>query len=638
MEFNFNAEINLPKEKIEILTSLVPKITEEILSSGITLESMKRFSKNLTIITQPQKASVAKALAWALCTPSKFYAYYDSFSDAGKEVIKKFAYSLGVQKIEFTKKILGKSSYYVDYGDLEKLPFGFIIPYGYTNFLALPPATKKCVKIQLSPFFQEENLEISDEDFKNAKGYFSEDDGLAFFLALPQVIQVLADSGFFDRATGSTILKGHLLKIAKIAFFKSFTTEDAYSSQKIPEEFKLPCTYSQSEIEKSINARLSLALAFLSLTVKEKTMTLTGRTEFQNLLLDPKNLLRSLIEIFFSSIETTFDQKFLYPHISIHQGYYTDSLGAHRSNSFMKILSLIKNNPPEKPIRFSDYISALDDADLPTLYSYRKVDSSASFFICDENWGGDSFYITKDRIFISRDSHYNDFVQMPALTNLFLTLSSLGLFEITWENPCEVPKDFFDVADWKNHAIFYPYGKIGYIKMTPLGAYAFSLTNAIEIKGLKKFAPPKFSEDSLIIHIDQDDKSTRIFLEPFCVPLSRSLFKADEAKLKKNCKTKSDVKSFFSILDAKSENPLPKIWEELKKNILKSFVSLKGEIDWVIFPLEKQDEGLIRTVEKLSKQGLCFKMEGKRVAVKEKDLLKFKKKIEAAGFKLEQTQ
>ena len=44
---------------------------------------------------------------------------------------------------------------------------------------------------------------------------------------------------------------------------------------------------------------------------------------------------------------------------------------------------------------------------------------------------------------------------------------------------------------------------------------------------------------------------------------------------------------------------------------------LEEERNWLVFSLENMNAALVREIGKLSLQGLCVKMEGKRIAVRE---------------------
>jgi hypothetical protein len=139
------------------------------------------------------------------------------------------------------------------------------------------------------------------------------------------------------------------------------------------------------------------------------------------------------------------------------------------------------------------------------------------------------------------------------------------------------------------------------------------------------------SADDTMVYLDQNYEFASQVLSP-----GRSiLYKADGSKLKNLCRSKSEIESVFSTLGARSGGRLPKIWRQLKDDMLASFASLAVEEDWLVISLEKQGLDLVRSIEKLARAGHCVKMEGKRVAVKKNRLNQLIKKLEAEGFKFE---
>ena len=628
----FSDETEFPEEKIKELNALVPEITEELLTSGMNSDELKRYGKGLSSSITLSKAEYAKSLAWALCTPSIFLNYYNSFDENSKAVFRTLAYSWGMMTHQAVLKIFNKS-HFSDYtDDFSSLPFAFVVHYRYTTFISLPSAIKKCVRLQLNEIFPQ-NDGISDEEFQKSKGFFSVADGLSFFLNSPHIIQFLMDTDFFERDPAGQILKGTIQKVTKIAGLRSFPQGQIFSLDDYEEVFKKNLELSKTAIERTENARVSLALAFLTLSVPYFLKKKEKKAELMSLFSDPKRLYRRLLDNFFSAQTTIIDEKHLYPNVTLHSGYYYEDPNEYRADSLYKFIKLIKKNPPKDPEKFSAYLSRLDEEGLPDFFTFQNVAASTKMFYGTPGYSG-GFYLNTTKEYIRKEGYYKYFVLEPGYTNLFLMLASLGLFEITWEVPCTKPEELFDIIEWNNDLSRFRNGRIGFIKITPLGEYTFGIRDNFEAAGLKQFAPPRLDENALIIHIEDGDKTMQIFLEQFCVPLSKTLYKADETKLKKMCRTQDEVTMIFKTLSARTEGKIPKIWETLKKDILGSFVTLKGEYDWVIFSLENQNDALVRCIEKLSRQGLCLKMEGKRVAVSEKKLPLFERRIEAEGFKL----
>ena len=626
-------EFRRTEEEIAELKSLIPGIAKELQISRLNYEEIKRYGKFLAATKAMPKAKYCEELAKAFCTPESFFEYYDKFSEGGKEIFYKLAFSPIVSKKEIIEKTLKKAyNDFYFYRDSEKIPMSFIISFSYSVFSSLPKNTKKALQIHLKKFKKEKR--ILEEDFKEAKGFFSEAEGLEFFVNISQIIQTLSDSNFFEREIGSPILKGTLTKIEKLVSLTKFSKDADFSAKsiQIDKEHDLNFEISDKKREKIENGRITLALSFLLLTIQELSTGKDGKEKLISLLAEPKKLLRELVKIFFTTGNYIFDRKFLYSHVML-RFFYNDEFSEYRKETFTELFSLIKRNPPVAATSFSDYIELLTEKGMKPFFQANRTEAETTWAYFESSYYSGNIFVSRDRIFISNDSHYNGFVLETAATNLFLTLASLGLFEIIWDSPFCQPKEKEDAEKWENESKFYPFGKISYIKMTELGAYVFERTDKLEVKGLKNFAPPRLDEDSLIIHIDEGDKAMQIFLDSFCIPLSHTLYKADVLRLKKYCTNQNAVKTVFATLSARAEGKLPKIWQNLKKEILDSFVTLKAEEDWIVFTLENLNIKVISEIEKLSRLGLCSKMAGKRIAVKKSNIQAFKKKLESAGFK-----
>lgn len=634
-------KINLPEEfrptdeESRELDSLAEPIAEEIMDSSLNYEKIKRYGRYLAHVEMiPKKAYCAK-LAKAMCNPVEFYLYYEKFSDEAKEIFVKLAFSAALQKSEIISACFGNDHYFSFLQDCHSLPLSFIVDYGQSNIISLSRSVKRCLQIHLSKIYK--SSLTGRVDFEKSSGYFSEDEGSEFFLNITQILQVLSDSGFFDRNIAAPILKGTYSKIEKIVRLTQFTKDADLSPKilKLSDDRQTSAAYSKKDLDELQNARTSLALSFLSMTVKSLTVTKSGKEEYAKLLIEPQKLLRKLVDVFFNSSDWEFDKKIFFPYLSFRY-FYDEEMQFYRAENFPKILAVIKENLPEEPMVFSEFVSRLESKNMPHLFSSR-CDVDMRYSSCDEYSGYNSYfneyYVFKDKIFINNSRYYEAFVLEQALTACFLMFSSLGLFEITWKQPRGKVERPIDLAKFENDLSMYKFGKIDCIKVTSLGKYVFGLTESFEVEGIKRFAPPVLDSNSLIIHIEEGDKSMQLFLEPFCIQLSRTLYKADEGKLKKYCASPKAVNTVFSTLSSRSEEKLPLVWKRLKDDILESFVSMVAETDWLIFSLDKANASLLKETEKLSRLGICSKMEGRRIAVKKEKYASFKKRLEAAGLK-----
>ena len=620
------------------LLSMIPLVKEEIINNRLNLETLKRCGKFFIHGTEGPKAVYTEKLARALCSKKKFLAYYDSCSDAIKKILLDFAFKPFMLKATVLKAA-GKdyNAYYrlYDSHTYEDLPLSFVVHYDWYSTLEVPPAIKKCLKSHLAEFHYKKK-ELSASEFENASGYFSEKNGLEFYLNSVQIVQFLNDSGFFQKEPGSNILKGTLTKLNNIAIFTPFAKEkDLPPAPKEDandwEEFS---SYSKKERERILDARLILPIALLSLAVNKINLGYKNKNHLMELIAQPQKMIKEVFESFCSAGDCRFDEKFLYPHLTVHQGYFHEVSEAYRAKMFNNFITVIKSNPPTNPVDFEQYLEKISERGLPHFFN---IDKNDNYFRMATNYDysySDKFEMSRDRVDVNTSSTYTEYVEKPGYNNLFLALAAMGFFEITWNISTTQPQNKIETVQWRNDLDMYPYGKIGYIKLTQLGSYAFGLLSKIEIKGVKSYAPPQLDTNSLLVHIEKGDKTMQLFLKPFCTAISQTLYKVDEERLKKYCKTKEDVNSIFSTLSARAESSLPPAWKKLKQSILSSFVTLKHELDWAVINLDGQSPEFVHCIERLSRAGFCSKMEGKRVAVKQSELGTLLKKIELEGFKV----
>ncbi|MBR1722702.1 MAG: hypothetical protein IJ727_09525, partial [Treponema sp.] len=624
-------EFRRTDEELEELNSLTDFIADEIMHCGLNYDEIKRYGRYLARTEPITKKDYCAKLARALCNPLRFFLYYGRFSDESKEIFVKMSYYTSIERSEIISACFGNNHGFSFFNDCHSLPLSFLVNYSMSEIITLGKNVKRCLQIHFSKIRQvylEDNI-----DFEKSRGYFSEEEGREFLLNMPQILQVLSDSAFFERDTAAPILKGTYSKILKIVQLTEFTKDADLTPKKLHllGMNDANISYPKINLDELQNARSTLALAFLSLTVKSLTVTKSGKAEYTKLLMEPHNLLRKLLTVFFNVPDWELDKKFFFPFLSFRY-FYDGEMQNYRVENFPKIFSLIKENLPEEPVAFSSFVSLLERKNMPRFFSSR-CDVDMRYTSCEESAYYDSYYMSKYKIFINNDEYYNAFVLEQSLTALFLMLSSLGLFEIIWNKPIEKIEKRSDLAKFENNLNMYRFGRIAYIKVTSLGKYVFGLTENFNIENIKRFSPPVLDSSSLIIHIEEGDKSMQLFLEPFCLQLSRTLFKADEGKLKKYCATPESVNMVFSTLSSRSEEKLPSVWKKLKDDILEIFVSMPAVTDWLVFSIDKSNAAFIREAEKLCRLGLCLKMEGSRIAVKKEKYASFKKKLEAAGFK-----
>lgn len=99
--------------------------------------------------------------------------------------------------------------------------------------------------------------------------------------------------------------------------------------------------------------------------------------------------------------------------------------------------------------------------------------------------------------------------------------------------------------------------------------------NVGETEDFKKFTT-KDRVEKLNPKFYKGDKSMQIFLEPFCVHLSSTLYKAAPQKLIKYCRSRDDVKMIFDTLGFRAKNDIPKAGDGLDHNLTGKKIEAEG--------------------------------------------------------------
>ncbi len=600
------------------------ELIEELLRLS-NISAIKMQAKFFCSDTMLKSEEYVSNLVKAMLDKEKMMAYFDSFSDEGKRIFLEIIFNSGIRLSEVEKRLSIAKNDFGEFkkSDIDKIPFLFFnrIEYYADNFLTIPTVLRRILKKDFEEFYSEKKF-INGEEFEKSKNLFSKADGEEFFFNLTSIISILKDLDFFSRPVGSPVPKGTLNKIFRLCQFKTFYNGMPLSKANDEEYKKNGCLYTERECDKLKNARINLALAFLSLAYKEKN---------DELLLNVNELYRTLLHNFVITEDTTIDEKFIYPFVSVTANYYSfDS----RVKVFHSIVEKIKKNPPKEPTFFSYYRQQFDEDDVYPFFDSRTSSVYMKLHAYEKQFSSEQFH-TQDRVYIT-ESIYWRYVFESAFNNLFLLFASIGLFEITWKEPTDFScVDKSNMCDKLNEKDFYPFGRIEAIRITPLGEYAFHISDTFFISGMKSFKAPVFDEKELVVHIDAADKANQLFLDKFCTPLSRSLFKTDMAKLRKNFSSAMEIKNLFQALENKAGKPLAANWQRLEKEVENSFIKIECETDWIVINLDKKNDSFIRCVDKIAWQGLCTKMGGLRIAVKKSELTHFFKAVENNGFKIE---
>jgi len=593
--------------------------TELYFERNISLINFKKAVKNLPGMGGcSNKESYCKALASFVFNEELFEHYITSLPPVHFEFLIKCVYSWGMRfsnyAVLFNIKLPERSiySYSYNYSNID-YPFAWCIDY-IDDSIEIGPAMKEALEFALNPY-QIPIRVVESESLESLPGYFSENQGLEFYNNALSVMFELKNYGFFERKSGLSITKPIREKILRIIQLSPFLT--AHKTMELG--------YPLEQAEKMEKLRMDLCLVFLSVC-----FNIEANPDVSNTLIpsEPLEFYTYCVERFFNSSEIQYSLKYLMPHIKVQQmSEKLDVLEDYYEEIAPIVFKMFSKWQFSTPILFSSFLDYAQTFGFPSLILPER------WYYCSlyKKYSNITWFQEKKTTLEAAD--FRQLVYEPSYTNLFFLLSSLGLFEITWEKPFSSAvlnsKDY----EAQNNITLYPFGKISIISMTALGRAVFGITTSFESTAVV-YNPPELYEDDTLVRIDAEDRVMHLFLDQFCSKVGTGLYKADPIKLTYAVKNPERLQTFLKSLSGYAKRPLPVIWEDLGKSISKTKNKLQLELDWIVLPLAEYNTDTVNIVLKtIESARIGYKrMEGTRIAFDKKDWIRLKGRLEDAGF------
>ena len=561
-----------------------------------------------------KKNELAQYAAIVLNNKSLLESWYKNLSDDDKNFlyeITRLGYigtAYAQKKFNFTlKKSAYSYSWYnaIDYESSE-YPISYFCNYS-EYIITIKPAIRQILLISIDEL-NVKNQFITDDEFTQSPFFLSEENGLEFFRNLPSILETLRSVDFFERPVNKPILKKQRDTII------SFTD---ITPLALAAELITNYQYDKKYAEEIQNLRIDIFLKFLSCSYMDPN-DYYDLPEFNDYEVEPKVFFKNLLDKFFRDYNIFFESSFLFPHVKFrNKNQHVYNMGKIKREKKYEILRFFKDWKYDTAVSFEELLQS----DIP-FFLYASTD----------------MYIEVE--LSKRDDRYNDYgvipikphnsyamYFIPVFHNMLLVFACLGFFEISWK-PSEIELDEPNV---------YPFGKIEYIKMTSLGRYVFGIDEELTISETKKVAPIVLDTKMEIIHCPSENRFAERTLNEICEKLSPEVFCFSKDKFLKKAKSEKKINAYFDILENLSEKKLPDFWEKLKENILSSVCSLTYDDSWIIVDLPMENKRLIKSIEEFIfyNPGKVLKVQGGKIAVKNKNLDYFKEYLKRNGFVLD---
>lgn len=181
-----------------------------------------------------------------------------------------------------------------------------------------------------------------------------------------------------------------------------------------------------------------------------------------------------------------------------------------------------------------------------------------------------------------------------------------------------------------------PFDSLEYIRLTPLGRYALSLTDEYEAPEQEHIAYFELDPERLIIRSLVEPNPYAQLLMDTSHAISRSRFETSALSFLASCHTKADVESKIKIFRQFISSDLPPLWEQFFKSLLQHCHPLKEDkTAYKRYTLDPENRDLVQliTTDPALRQ-LVIRAEGYRIMVKNDDLKKFETQLKKHGYLL----
>ena len=580
------------EELYQLLESAEPSrdLIEE--TAGIhTVDELKKILGALNFYTLDRhitrKADLCSLVARLYGNARLFEALIVSLGETAREIIRLCAWD-GMQDgpelaeaFEIPPEKSGGYGGFHSSGNLD-LPAPFYLKQHYGRSVFIHPGLREIFREFMAPP-KEKDL---DRETNPGEFRFTEEEGEEFLQNYHALVNRLKDLGFFKRSYTEKVPKPLLKKAAAMGILTPFGFDtDSYDGFR----------------------RLRMILEFISFhcSSEKKPVPEPPADDTQAL-----TFLKEAVSAYFRSGQTEFDMRTLLPHIRVKsKAYYLESSREFRRSHMPHFEVLFTKWPfqgwvnPEACLnvfgRMSTALPLMPDGDMHYV--------EETFYDIGHSY--------KEKVYLYSELDYRNEVYRPFFRALFVLWAALGLFELAWDDgPGAAEGDLF-------HAV----------RMTPLGRYVFGLKENYDgtVKTGKKQVT--LDERFLTARVDPEDKAAAGFFRSIGTPVGNNIFLVNEELLARSCPTREDYEARFAALERYCGQSLPPVWEEFRARVMKRFVKLRIEADWVVYVLTEEDRTLADYLNGMDSP-LFSRMEGRRFAVRKEDIRKFQNLLKKGGF------
>lgn len=236
-------------------------------------------------------------------------------------------------------------------------------------------------------------------------------------------------------------------------------------------------------------------------------------------------------------------------------------------------------------------------------------------------------YYRRSRVEVDRSNGW-DLIIVPLLKGTCFLLAALGLAEIAYSAPPKHPK-------WrrKSEIFLTPFDGCAAVRLTPLGAYTFGLTDEVELKTSRHARPEIMLNPQRLTAICRNiDPITEMSLLEFMEKVSEGCYRMTRQTLLRGCSSSSNVAKRVKQFKAQISSNLPELWINFLDETVATAGALRPQAHYTVYELTDNPElrRLFISDPILSEKAL--KVEGMRVAIEKADVPAISRRLNTLGY------
>ncbi|MEI6892174.1 MAG: hypothetical protein V5783_08395 [Pontiella sp.] len=236
-------------------------------------------------------------------------------------------------------------------------------------------------------------------------------------------------------------------------------------------------------------------------------------------------------------------------------------------------------------------------------------------------------YCEQNRVALDASNSW-DLVVVPLLKGTAFLLAALGFAEIAYSTPPEN-------SLWKRKAdpFLTPYDGCFAIRLTPLGAYVFGLTNEVELKISEHTRPDiRLNPKRLTVICRNLDPITELSLLDFMEKISEGCFRMTRQTLLRRCSSSSQVVKRVADFKEQVSDDLPELWDNFLNTMIETAGALSPKEGYTVYELVNNPELRRLFISDPILREKALKVEGMRVAIKTEDVSVISRRLNALGY------